>query len=81
MSLFAICTTLLTRKVNSITLGMATCFDRGSHPQAIQLSQKCKSYRCTTLLYHLIEIVAARVKWPCVSAQIYERWANMNYNL
>jgi hypothetical protein len=35
-------------------------FDHGSHPQAIQLSQKCKSYRCITLLYHFIEILAAR---------------------
>ena len=64
-------TTLLTHKVNSIKLGMATYFDRGSHPQAIQLSQKCKRYSCTTLLYNFIEILAACIKLPCVSPHIY----------
>jgi hypothetical protein len=63
-------TTLLTHKVKSIKLGMATYFDHGSHPQAIQLSQKCKHYSCTTLLYSFFEILTACVKLPRVSAHI-----------
>jgi hypothetical protein len=39
--LLAVFTTLLTSKVNIITLGVATCLHCGGHPQVIQLLQKC----------------------------------------
>lgn len=40
MLLLAVFTTLLTFKVNIITLDVAACFDRGGDPQDIQLLQK-----------------------------------------